>query len=336
MTPSSPHSLSSARVQQLLATVGSAHHQEPAAGAVTEYDWRDPHYFNAEQLNRLAAVMSQVATRMAQAFAHFHNGEFEVSPASVTQHFASALPNLLETEHAYSLTFGAEKGRPCGFAVITTETARAWVALLLGEAEAGKDPERALSPLEESLLSDLAAAVLESFLLPLRPQQNLKMENPLGKGQPNIQYELTEEICRIAFRIKKAGDEDPSEVTFLLPCSRLAAPAGKNITAAPRVPPQELARTLTEHLHQMPVTLTARLAATNLRFRDALELGRGDILLLNKALDQPAELLIEGRPILRGRPAQSGGRYALLVTQSQAGSVAETPAPKAASELKKG
>jgi flagellar motor switch protein FliM len=336
MTASSSDPLSSARVRQLLAAVGSAHHQEPATDAVTEYDWRDPHYFNADQLNRLAAVMSQTAARLAQAFAHFHSGEFDVSPTSVTQHFANDLPNLLAAEHDYFLTFGAEKGRPCGFAVLSAETARVWVALLLGETESGKDPERGLSPLEESLLSDLAAAVLESFLLPLRAQQNLKADNPLGKGQPNIQYELTEEICRIAFRIKKAGSEDASEVAFLLPCSRLAALVGKSTTTAARVPPQELARTLTEHLYQMPVTLTARLAATNLRFRDALELGQGDILLLNQALDQPAELLVEGHLIFRGRPARSNGRYALLLTQLQAGSDTEMAAPKTASELKKG
>jgi len=336
MTGPSANHLSSARVRQLLAAVGSAYKQDRATGEITEYDWRDPHYFNADQLNRLAAVMSQVAARIAQTFARSHSGEFDVSPTSIAQHFASDLQNLVETDHDYYLTFGPEKGRPCGFAVIAAETARAWVTLLLGDSDPGKDAERALSALEESLLCDLVTAVVESFLVPLRPHHNLKADNPLCKGQPGIQYELTEEICRIALRIKKTGSEEASEVAFLLPCSRLAALVGKTAPAAARVPPQELSRALMEHLQQMLVTVTARLASTNIRFQEVLDLGRGDILLLDKSLDQPAELLIDGRTVFRGRPARSEGRYAVFITQSEAGRVQDSPAPKATNELKKG
>ncbi len=336
MTGPSVNHLSSARVRQLLATVGSAYTQDQAAGTVAEYDWRDPHYFNADQLNRLAAVMSQIAARVAQTFAHFHSGEFDVAPTAITQHFASAVQDLIETDHGYYLTFSPEKGRPCGFALISAETARAWVTLLLGDSDSGPDAEGALSSLEESLLCDLMTAVVDNFLVPLRPHHNLKLDTPLGKGQPGVPYELTEEICRIALRVKKAGSEEASEIAFLLPCNRLTALVGKTVPVVARVPPPELSRALMEHLQQMPVTVTARLATTNVRFQAVIELDRGDILLLGKALDQPAELLLDGRTAFRGRLARSEGRYAVFVTQSEAGRVPESPAPKTPSELKKG
>jgi flagellar motor switch protein FliM len=316
--------------------VGSVRAPEPTAGPVGEYDWRDPHYFNEEQTNRLAALVSQVAARMAQTFAHFHHGAFDVAPVSITQHFAGDLHNLTGAESDYCLTFGPEKGPPCGFAILPAETALIWVGLLLGDAETSGTAERTLSCLEESLLYDLAAALVESFLVPLRAHHNLKADSSLGKGQPPVQYELTEELCRIALRVKKAGSGEATEMAFLLPCGRLAALVGKVTAPAARIPPQELSRALMEHLQQMPITVTARLASTSVRFREILDLGRGDILLLGKPLDEPLELVIDGRTVCRGRPARSEGRYAVLVTPSPAARTQETSLPKTTNEVRKG
>jgi len=324
MTDASTSHLSSARVRQLLAAVGSAYEQNGTLGQVAQYDWRDPHYFREDQLNRLAAILSQVAARMAATFAHFHGSEFDVSPISITQHFANDLHDWSGADRDYHVTFGGEKGRPCGFALIPVEAALAWTSLLLGDSEPNHEPQRAFSPLEESLLSDLATAVVESFLLPLRPHSNLKSDNQLCKGQPNVPYELTEEICRIALRIKKVDSNETSEIVFLLPCSKLAALVGKTATAASRPAPQELSRVLMEHLQQMPVTVAVRFATTSVCFREVLDLGRGDILLLDKPLEDPVELVIDGRTAFRGRPAQSDGQYAVLVTESRTDHTQET------------
>ncbi len=337
MTDARADYLSSARVRQLLAAVGSGSPARntalggPSAGEqneplvqAAEYDWRDPHYFNEEQLNRLAAFMSQVGARMAGTFAHFHGSEFDVSPISITQHFAGDLHDCVGADGDYYLTFGGEKSQPCGFALIPIEAALAWTSLLLGDPESSNDPPRAFSPLEESLLFDLAAAVVESFLLPLRPYNHLRSDGQLCKGQPSVQYELTAEICRIAWRIKKADANETSEIVFLLPCGKLAALVGKTTAPAPQPAPQELSRVLMEHVQQMPVTVAVRFATTSVRFREIMDLGRGDILLLGKPLHDPAELIIDGRTVFRGRPAQSNGQYAVLVTESRTDRTQET------------
>ena len=59
-----------------------------------EYDWRDPHYFNEDQCNALAAAMSQVAALIAETFTHFYSREFTVTPVSITQHFAADVQDL--------------------------------------------------------------------------------------------------------------------------------------------------------------------------------------------------------------------------------------------------
>lgn len=336
MTGPSVDHLGKARIRQLLAAIGSAPSQDPIAGEMVEYDWRDPHYLNADQLIRLGATMNQVAVKLGDVFARFFGRKFDASVMSVTQHFANDLHRLIEADRGRCLTFGPDNGSPCGFLTISSQTVMTWVTGLLGDSEASGDPDRRLSDLEESLLSDLVAAVLEVFLASLRPHENLKGSGRLSKGQPNIQFESIEEICKIVFRFEEPDKSNPSDLTFILPCGRLAALAGRPPVTAPRVTPQELSHALMEHLQQMPVTVTARLAATMVSVHEVLDLGPGDILLLDKPIHEMVDLVIEDRTAFRGRPARSEGQYAVLIGELSPSRARETGASKTASETGKG
>lgn len=331
MNPSAHH-LGKAKVSQLLAAVGSAHATDEKPPQTAPYDWRDPHCFNAGQHGRLVQVWGQVAARMAEIFTRSRHSPCEVSLKAFTQHYAGDLCRRLELDQDYCLTFGPEKGPPCGFVSLAPQTALAWVTWLLGDSDAACDPNRALSSLEESLLSDLVTAVLEAFLAPLRAAQNLRPTGPCGKGQPSLQFERSEEVARMVFAVKSAEPGEPAEIAFVLPCSRLAALAGKTATAAPpKVSPQELSHALMEHLQEVPVTLRATLASTTLTFQEILDLGPGDILLLGQPVDGLAELTLDGRVAFRGRPARAQGRYAVVIAESAGGGdpqKATTRAPK--------
>ncbi len=324
------HHLGRARISQLLAAVGSAHATDEAPPQTTPYDWRDPHFFNASQRNRLVQIWGQIAARMAEIFTRSRRSSFEVSLKAFTQHYAGDLCRRLELDQDYCLTFAPDKGLPCGFVSIAAPTALAWVTWLLGDSDSARAPSQALSSLEESLLSDLVTAALEAFLAPLRAPHNLRPTGALGKGQPSLQFERSEEVARIVFAIKSAEKGEPAEIAFVLPCSRLAALAGKTVTAAAsRLSPQELSRALMEHLQEVPVTLRATLASTTLSFQEVLDLGPGDILLLGKRIDGPAELTINGRVAFRGRPARAQDRYAIVIAESVGGGDSQKATTKA-------
>lgn len=38
-----------------------------------------------------------------------------------------------------------------------------------------------------------------------------------------------------------------------------------------------------------------------------------DMLLLDKSVDEPIELIVEGKAVFSGRPAKSGGKYAAVI-----------------------
>jgi flagellar motor switch protein FliM len=311
-----PSHLNSSNFLRFLATAGSDHAGDAAPADAPKYNWRSPRYFNEDQYNRLAAVMSQVAAAIGAGLARFFNRELSVVPASIAQHFAGGLRDLGIAEGRYYLTFAAGKDKASGFLSITAETALRWVRRLLGDAGSETDPNRSLSSLEESLLVDLVTAVMDAFLSPLRAHQELRPGERLVKGNPAVRFEPAQEVCMIVFAVTDGESNEKDEVVFLLPCSLLAPLVGKSRQAVQQMSPEELSRTLMEHVQQMPVTVTARLACTTLSFEELLDLSKDDVLLLDRSLDEPIELLVEDRIVFRGRAARSGGRRAAVITQS--------------------
>ncbi len=66
------------------------------------------------------------------------------------------------------------------------------------------------------------------------------------------------------------------------------------------------------------MTVRAVLASATLTFQEVLDLGPGDILLLDKSVDGPTELILDGRTVFRGRPARSDGQYAVVILEAPA------------------
>ncbi len=318
MTDPAATNLNRSRLHQLLAAVGSTPAGADAVPEAVVYDWRDPHYFNDEQRNRLAAIMSQVAATVSERFAHFFNSEFNVVPASITQHFAADLARHVDLEQGVFLPFGSDLKPTCGFFMVSATTALDWVTRLLGDSEASQSADRVLSPLEESLLADLVGALTEAFLAPLPLAQPLQPAAQPTRGPLVLPFEPTDPVCRIVFRISQpeGADDARSEIAFILDSATLAPSLGKTVQTPPAIAADELAALLTEHLHQMPVAITARLASTRFSFEEILDLAPGDVLLMDKPLDEPVELIINHRTVFRGRPAQSDGQYAVYITES--------------------
>jgi len=316
MSRLSPGYLNSSSFLRLRTALGPNPADETTPAEVTKYNWRSPRYFNEDQRNRLAAIMSQVAAAMGTGFTHSFNREMTVAPTSVAQHFAGRLCDLGLADGRYYLTFAAGKDKGCGFLSLTVETALRWVKRLLGDSGSDGNTSRALSSLEESLLTDLAAAAMDAFLSPLRAHYELRAGDHLIKDDPQVQFEPAQEICMIVFAVTGSEPRETDDVSLLLPCSLLAPLTGKSRQAAQPTPPEELPRMLMEHVQQMPIAVTARLGHTALRFEELLELGRDDILLLDRSLDEAIELLVDGRVVFRGRVAQSDGRRAVVITQS--------------------
>jgi flagellar motor switch protein FliM len=317
MSGGAMNSMSREKIQQLLKAVGSEPTEDTTQVEATEYDWNKCHYFNNEQLTKLNRFTEAVAAAMIQQFSRFCRSEFNVTVASITQHYVNDFLGQLpdDRQKDFYVPFGAGKGQMCGLIGIPEQAAFDWARQLLGESESETDTDRDLSQLEESLLLDLVSALIEVFS-GIDKSFDFNSEKSIFKGQWPLGADGTEELCKISFDVKKTGSENGSETYFLILCSELESVTGKTGQDSGGFSEKDISKVILGHLRKMPVLITGHLASTVLTFEEIMNLQVDDIVLLDRRVDQPAELIVDGRTVYYGYPAKSAGNYAVKITDA--------------------
>ncbi len=309
------NNLSKEKIQQLLTAVGSGPMEDTTAIEATEYNWNKPHYFDRKQLNKLDNFTKKVAKAMTVKFVDFCHSEFDVTVVSTKQHFAAELVDqaMESGQDDYYLAFGTDQSHPCGLISIPTKTAFVWATQLLGDPESEEeDSGRDLSQLEESLLLDMLSVLIEVFSQKIWDFQPAK--NIVRRLFP-LELKGTEEICKITFDVKKTDQEKSSEAYILILCSELETAVGKAEQTVGGFSAEDISKAILGHIQQMPVCITAQLASMVLTLEEIMSLEVGDILLLDKKVNEPIELITSGRTALLGRPAKLAGKHALVITE---------------------
>lgn len=307
--------LSKDKIRQLLIAVGSGPLEDTSGIKATEYNWHQPHYFDRKQLNRLEDFSKRVARAMVVKFVDFCHSEFDVTVVSATQHFAAELVDkaMESGQNDYYLAFGTDQEHSCGFISIPTHTAFSWATQLLGDPESGAvDSGRDLSQLEESLLLDLLSALIEAFSQ--KYWEFIPGKNITRRLFP-LELNGTEELYKITFDVKKSDQEKGGEAYILILCSHLESVVGRAEQVVGGFSSEDISKAILGRMQQMPIFITAQLASTVLTLREIMSLEEEDILLLDKKVSEPIELITSGRTALLGRPAKLAGKYAVLITE---------------------
>ena len=307
--------LSNEKIQQLLMAVGSEPMEDTTQIKATEYNWNEPHCFTREQLHMLDEFTKKTSKKIARKFATLCPGDFEVTIDSITQYFADELLDqaLDSKQDEYYLAFGTDEDHPCGVIGIPIQTAFIWATQLLGGAESEEDSRRDLSLLEESLLLDVASAIVEALSeshssCDFRPGKNV-----VRRLLP-LELEGTEELCKIGFSVEKT-DSEKTEAYILVICESLEPIVGKTTQDVGGVSAQDISKAILSRLQQVSISVTAQLASTVLTLGEIMDLKVDDILLLDKEVNEPIEVIVNDQAAFRGRPAKSAGTYAVVITE---------------------
>ena len=312
MSSATSNSLSREKIQQLLASVGSAAQDDTAQIETAEYDWHHPHYFNNDQLKKLDNFTQKVARSCAEKFTELYNSAFNVAITLFTQHFAHEFTASDSSD--YYLAFGADGEQPLGLVGIPGQTAVVWVTQLLGDTKSTENSDSDLSQLEQSLLLDIASSVVEA-LSDSYDQYDFRPATEIVKGQLPIELKDADQLCKITFSVEKSDSENRSEAYFLVPCEKLKPVVVPSGQTDEDLSSEAIARAMLDHVHKVGVPITAQLASTALTLEEIMALHVGDILLLDKRVNELVELIIEGQTIFRGQPAKSDGRHAVVITE---------------------
>jgi flagellar motor switch protein FliM len=314
MSGSETNSLSNDKIQQLLMAVGSEPMEEELVEA-KEYNWHEPHYFNSEQLAKLSYFTDEAAEVMAQEFSRFCRSEFNMTVASTTQHYVHTFRSTLSNSEQkdYYIPFGADEKPMCGLIGMSEKAALDWAIQLLGDSKSENDSDRDLTQLEESLLLDMVSALIELFS-GLDESFDFHSSKSLGKEQWPLDIERTKELCKISFNVKRADSENSFEIYFLILCSELGHVAGKTTSDSSEFSAGDVSKMILAHVQEIPLLVTGQLVSTVLPFEEIMDIQVDDILLLDKRVDQPMELIVDDRTVFYGHPVKSEGRYAVAVT----------------------
>jgi flagellar motor switch protein FliM len=325
------------KMQQLLAAIGSNARDDDKQVEAVDYDWHQPHFFNSQQTKKLAGFTAKAAALIAEKFGALCQRSFEVTIISTSEHFAgqflgqdpagpsrtSGSNDKTQGPGNYYLPFSSGQEEPCGFISIPPQTAGIWTTQLLGDTDSTKP----LSGLETSFLFDMASLIVEAITgagekcggstsSPSRAES--RDFHPAADAMTDrlpLQLKGTEEFCKITFQVKKTGSETGSEAHILVLCEKLAPAIGEAAQTG-KFSAKDIARAIQNHIEKIPVPITVQLACVPVTVEQILNLAVGDVLLLDKKIDEPAQLIAAGRTVCRGLCAKSAGKYALAVTEA--------------------
>jgi len=68
-------------------------------------------------------------------------------------------------------------------------------------------------------------------------------------------------------------------------------------------------------LRDIDVRLTVELGGTDMRLRDVCALAEGQVVMLDRLVDEPLDLLVNGKVIARGEVVAEGGRFGLRIIE---------------------
>ena len=86
-------------------------------------------------------------------------------------------------------------------------------------------------------------------------------------------------------------------------------------TAPAPAAPVDAAELELERLYDVPVELAVEIGRTQMTIREALALGPGSIVTLQRLAGEPVDLLVNGKPIARGEVVVIDEEFGLRITE---------------------
>ena len=300
------------KIQQLVAAAGRAGQPDSSSDIeAADFDWRKPRYFNQDSLEKLGEFVAKVALECVDGFSRLYQGSAGVSVVSAEQCFQAQLETDSEQED-YWVAFGLDPEKPFGLMCIPHSSAIAWTGQIFGGTESSEDSGGALSELEESFLLDIVSGLVDAVSTVYGSK--LQLDKHIIRDRSSVTLAGSKELFKVTFEAQKEDSEDDAvRACFVMCCDKLESVAGSDSTESGKTAAADSGRALREHVQSMPVSLTVQLAKTKLLFRDVMDLQVNDIMLLDKNVSDPVEILIEDKTVFYGRPAQSGGKHAVVI-----------------------
>jgi len=316
-SPLEDKNLTRDKLRQLIASVRKHVPPEQVQPDTADYDWQLPHHFSPDQLVAMDAFAKKLAKQVAKTFDTFCQDGFEVTVTSITQNFACAIAANVSTEqpeHYFTSFITTDNNKnQCGFISISPETALVLVGHMLRDSDIGARDEKKLSELEESILMDITIAVVDALNTAFEENAGpvVRSSSQLVKGKWPLEFDDFKDLT--SFTLTANHPDGTIDLIFTILSDIIEPVLGTKIKPEQPLSTRQIRDMIMQNMHDAPIEVNARFSSASMSLSDVMNLRVGDVLLLEKNIDEPIEVLLNNRPSLRAYPATSSGKYAVVI-----------------------
>jgi flagellar motor switch protein FliM len=281
----------------------------PPPAEAADYDFTKPCCFTRVQLERLGEFADRLAKSASQTLSHELHGPVPLAATPIAQHYLSAVRANPPEQPSFYVPLTLHPSRGPGMLVLSKAQARTWVGTLLGSGAASQE-DRPLSELETSLMFDVVHVVVECFnACAGTAGPTLEYQEQLLENCRSLSGQDAQEFLHLGLGLESAPQQ--AAVALLLPVEDSGPLAG--LPPARKASPEQTRPLMLTHLQQAPLGIQVLLGSARLKVGELVQLQAGDVVLLDRRVGDPAELLVSGRRLFQVAPVASKGHYAAQV-----------------------
>jgi len=87
-------------------------------------------------------------------------------------------------------------------------------------------------------------------------------------------------------------------------------------------------------IHDIDVRLTVELGRAQMRLREVLELAEDSVVMLDRLIDEPLDVMVNGKLIARGEVIAEGNRFALRIIELASNASSENARDRRAAPIR--
>jgi flagellar motor switch protein FliM len=288
---------------------------------VEPLDLADPTWGQDRIVRRRLRILDMIFDRLGPAF-------------QITLTKSLKFPVRAESEGVVLQKFGdlrqQYRGSACLYEVMRLDPLRGYSLLvfeptvlyalvdaLMGGLGVGEVPaERDISDIELSLVYRATTDLLRDFEYAWRPWFPLNVEPVRTERSGNVMSTIPdEEVCHVG-TIMVSGDVlSRSPIRFVLPYASLEPLLDATSSRGGDELDPNWRNNLEQNLRSVSANVSVELGRTDVRARRVKALSVGDVIELDRRVDEDLDVKVEGETVLKGRLGKSHHQYAVRVAE---------------------